>query len=273
MFVVKRRYVYEDVDRHGNVRVYFRRGNKGAKFRCREKLGTEAFDLTYHAWLKRREAGDLRPAPARAPAPSTFRWLGLQYSNSVPFKQLDPGTQHVTRLILEKMFLEPIYPGAEELFADCPLSHFTTKAVRTLRDRVADRPEAANGRVRRLRSLFKWAINNGIGDIASNPAREVTLLSAKRAGGFPAWTGDDVKRFEDRHAIGTKARLAFAILKHTGVRRSDLVTLGRQHVRDGWLRFRPFKGRNRSPLIRELKVLPELQQSLMRARPATSPSW
>jgi integrase len=35
------------------------------------------------------------------------------------------------------------------------------------------------------------------------------------------------------HPIGTEARLAFALLLYTGQRRSDVVRMGRQHIKDG----------------------------------------
>jgi hypothetical protein len=41
------------------------------------------------------------------------------------------------------------------------------------------------------------------------------------------WGLDEVRQYEERHAIGTKARLALALLLFFGVRRGDLVTLGR----------------------------------------------
>jgi integrase len=41
-----------------------------------------------------------------------------------------------------------------------------------------------------------------------------------------------VARFEARHPIGIKAHLALVLLLYAGVRRSDLVRLGRQHVID-----------------------------------------
>jgi integrase len=72
--------------------------------------------------------------------------------------------------------------------------------------------------------------------------------------------------FEKRHPIGSKARLALALLIYTGVRRSDVVSLGRQHVRDEVLIFRQHKGRNRSPLTLDLPVLPVLQ-SIIDASP------
>jgi integrase len=149
----------------------------------------------------------------------------------------------VTRLIVEKMFQEPIAPGAKELFGDCPLLRFDARAVRILRDRRADRPEAANNRVRRLRRIFKWAVDSGIEGVTVNPARDVALLRPMRTGGFPTWTVADIEKFEKRHPIGSKARLALSLLSYTGVRRSDVVQLGKQHLRNGWLVFRQFKGR------------------------------
>ena len=70
----------------------------------------------------------------------------------------------------------------------------------------------------------------------------------------------DLDRFEDRHPIGTKAHLALGLLQYLGVRRSDVVQLGRQHVRDGRITFRMHKGRRKGtipPLT--LKIIPSLQ--------------
>jgi integrase len=45
----------------------------------------------------------------------------------------------------------------------------------------------------------------------------------------------------------------------TGVRRSDVVLLGKQHVRDGWLKFTQQKNRNRKPVTIEIPILADLQ--------------
>jgi integrase len=67
-----------------------------------------------------------------------------------------------------------------------------------------------------------------------------------------------VHRFEARHPVGSKARLALALLLLLGVRRGDLATLGRQHVRDGWIRFVPAKTRYRCREMSEKPILPPL---------------
>jgi len=259
MIVIKRRYVHQDIDRHGNVRTYlWRRGQR--KVRVRAPIGSEEFDKTYHDWLNLTANAVPQPAPSSQPRQGTFRWLVVEHHKSVSFKQLDPRTQHVTKLITDKMLLEPIAPGARETFADCPLDRFDAKAVRILRDRRADRPEAANNRLRRLRQIFQWSMETGIPGVEANPARDVPTLRPSRVGGFPAWRPEDIERFERHHPIGSKARLAFALLLYTGVRRSDVVQLGCQHMRGDMLVFRQHKGRKRSPLTLELPILPVLQQ-------------
>ena len=93
----------------------------------------------------------------------------------------------------------------------------------------------------------------------TNPAREVKFLKSKRQGGFHAWDDAEIAQFEARHPIGTKARLALALLLYSGQRRSDIVVFGRQHVKAGWLHFVQHKNRNRSPVTLQLPILPELQ--------------
>jgi integrase len=76
--------------------------------------------------------------------------------------------------------------------------------------------------------------------------------------GFHTWTVDEVRQFEERHPIGTKARLALALMLFTGARRGDVVTLGKQHVKDGFLRYIPRKTRHQRMTVSEKPVLPIL---------------
>src|SRR3982074_3452395 len=95
VIMVKYQYVYEDVDRHGNVRIYFwRKGQK--KFRIRERPGTREFDAAYHAARLRSDSGELAAdvsGDARVPTRGTWRWLCLEYVGSVEFRRLGESTQ------------------------------------------------------------------------------------------------------------------------------------------------------------------------------------
>jgi integrase len=125
--------------------------------------------------------------------------------------------------------------------------------VRMLRDEKAETPEAANQLVKMLRQVFAYAV---VADLAKgNPAKEVPYLKSGKEG-FHTWTIDEVCRFEERHPIGTKARLALALMLYTGQRRSDIIQFGRQHVKNGWLKITQQKNRNRAPITVEIPVLP-----------------
>jgi integrase len=184
--------------------------------------------------------------------------LCSRYFASSDFKVLSERTRKVRRQIIETCLREPIAPDAVETFADFPLSELTAKAIRVLRDRKTDYPEAANARLKAVRQVFPWAIENDENDVTGNPARDVKYVHAA-TGGFYTWTADEVAKFQERHPIGSKARLALALFLFTGARRSDVVRLGRQNVSDGWLRFREAKGAAHTVKERELPVLPELQ--------------
>ena len=48
--------------------------------------------------------------------------------------------------------------------------------------------------------------------------------------------------------------MAFALLRYLGVRRSDVVRIGRQHVKNGVLRFTAKKGEQLSPMRRQSRI-------------------
>lgn len=93
-------------------------------------------------------------------------------------------------------------------------------------------PFAANNFLKTLRALFRWACSSDL--IASDPTIGVKMFS-KKTEGFPAWTDADVSTYRYRWPLGTRERLAMEILLHTGLRRGDVVKLGRQHVKDGYI--------------------------------------
>ena len=254
------RYIYQDADRHGGVRIYYWRGKGQPKIRIREEPGTEAFAQRYQQLLIRSEQDELVPQ-GQAPTvrPDTFRWMCVAYFKSAGFKRLGPTTRHVRRQVIEAMCHEPVHPGAQETYADFPLPRLTTKALRVLRDRKADLPEAGNVRVKALRQMLKWALGEDI--VTSNPARDLDRLEYASEG-HHSWTIEEIKQFEACHPVGSKARLALCLLMWTGVRRSDVVRLGRQHARGGVLTFTPVKNARRKPVRAEIPILPELQRAI-----------
>ena len=251
------RYLVEDVDRHGKVRIYFRRKGQ-PKILLKETPGTEAFDEEY----KRAFRGERipQPAPRHAPAKSgSLRWLCAQYYASAKFLSLAPSTRSVRRGTLDGVCAQLI--GGRPA-GDLPFALMEPRHVAKLRDEKAAFPEAANNLVKALRQLFVWACSAEYGHATKNPARDVMRLPSANPDGIRAWTEADAARYEARHPVGTKARLAFDLLLYTGVRRSDVVKLGPQMERDGKLVFTETKGSSRIVKTHELPILPPLRQSI-----------
>ncbi|MFM9850160.1 MAG: tyrosine-type recombinase/integrase [Hyphomicrobiaceae bacterium] len=258
MIQVRFPFVVEDVDRHGNVRYYFRR--KGfPKVRIRALPGTQEFSEAYHRLSDQSEAGTLPQPDDDTVRPGTFRWLCVQYFSSSDFARLDPRTQRVRRSILEHMLAEPAVPGEEEIFANFPIHRMSGKAIRVLRDRKKDLPGAADNRVQAAKHLFKWAMRHEL--VTSNPARDVEYV-APATDGHKVWTEADMAKFEQKHPVGTRARLALALLLYTGARRSDVVLLGRQHISDGNLKFTARKNHTHKPMVIDIPVVDELAHIL-----------
>ena len=81
--------------------------------------------------------------------------------------------------------------------------------------------------------------------------------------GWHAWDEGDIAHYELRHPVGSQARLALALALHTGQRRSDLIRMGKQHVRDGKLIVRQQKTGTplEIPIHRELSAVLDATQS------------
>lgn len=169
------------------------------------------------------------------------------------FRALDAKSQVTRRLIIEECLREPRKPRSRDLMRDCPLSALSAAHVAMLRDRKTGAPGAANNRRKYLSAMFGYAVEHKL--MRMNPARDVRKV-AYATTGFHTWSVDEVSQFEKRHPIGTKARLA--LLLYLGVRRGDAVTLGRQHVKPGWLRTVPRKTRHIRSVASEKPVLPVL---------------
>jgi integrase len=85
---------------------------------------------------------------------------------------------------------------------------------------------------------MKWA--HEAGHIESDPAAGVKA-SRKKTEGFRTWTEEEMAAYEARWPVGTRERVWFDILAYTGLRRSDVVRLGRGNLCNGLISIRTKK--------------------------------
>ena len=219
-------YVNRHRTRHGRVVLYFRRDRSRSRIRLPDDPDSPEFRDAYHA------AFTGQPTPARnrdAPAPHTFRWLVDRYRESASWARLSVASRKQREL----HFLH-----ACETSGNAPFAAIGSMEIQKGVDKRADRPASANNFLKAMRGLFAWAVRNG--HVERDPTLGVKRVRY-RTDGYPVWTVEDVAAFRAKHAIGTKARLALELLLLTGLRRSDLVTAGRQHMRGDVLSIRTQK--------------------------------
>lgn len=237
-------YVQAFVDRHGRTRRYFRRSG-WPTVPLPDDMRSEAFLTAYTKAL----TAD-RPAPRSVSHPRSLDSLIAKYYRTADFRALDAGTQRNYKFILERF---------RDEHGDLLTSTVRRGDIAAILDARAATPAAARNLRKRLNQLFDYAIE--LEWIAANPSRATKPPKAE-GDGFRAWEEEDIAQFEEAYPIGSKERLALALLLYTGQRRSDVAGMGRQHVKDDKIHVVQFKGRKRSPVRLAIPIHPILRAAI-----------
>ena len=219
------KYVHGFIDRHGRPRFYFRR--PGFKRVALPGIPwSPEFMAAYQSALAETPRVEIGASRTR---PGTVAAAVAGYFSSSGFAALAESTRRTRRQILERFRAEHGDKGVATLGR----SH-----VERMVSAKAATPGTALNFLVALRALMRHAVTVGLR--ADDPT--VGVRGPKfRSGGFYTWTEEDIAAFEAKHPIGSRARLAFALLLYTAQRRADVVLMGRQHVRDGLVHVRQSK--------------------------------
>lgn len=208
-------------DRHGKIRFRFRR--KGcATVYLPGKPGDPEFAEAYASatqGLKKIEPGAGRTKPG------TINALAVAFYASAEWRQLKPATQKHYRGTIERL---------RAIRGDFGVRGFQPRHVLDLRDRLADRPAAANNLVKVLRALMDFAVSRGWRP--DDPTAGIKALKTATAG-HHTWSEAEIAAFEAKWSVGTRERLAFDLMLYTVQRSGDVRQMGRQHIKDGRLVF------------------------------------
>jgi integrase len=169
------------------------------------------------------------------------------YLSSKRFMELASATRTMRKNILERFRRE--HPDKEIACLQRKHIEEMIKAKAT--------PTIAKSFCKVLRALMVHCIKD-LRIREDDPTRGIELPRIKKTEGFYTWTEDDITVFEEAHPVGTRARLAFALLLYTLQRRSDVVHLGRQHIRNGAFQIRQKK----TGTVLSIPVHPDLKRIL-----------
>lgn len=171
---------------------------------------------------------------ARETAPSrTLNDLARAYYQSRRFLDLKPSTQVDRRRIVDAICKKATLPTGVAV----TVRSIGRRHIQSDLDKMT--PGSAKNRLKAWRALMHTAMQ--LEWITLDPSRADLDLPRYRRKSFPRWTTDDVVAFCARWPVGTQQRTAFELLYWLGCRRGDVVALGWQNVKDGWITWRQEK--------------------------------
>lgn len=217
MSTIRLAYVHEFIDRHGKLRRYFRR--HGRRVALPGMPGSAEFNAAYAQALD--EAPPAVEIGAGRTIPGSVNAMAVGYLGSAAFYSLAPASQAQYRRIIEEL---------RRAHGDKRMAALERRHVVLMLDAKAKTPSAARDYLRCLRLLVAYAVKLGIRD--DDPTIGVRV-SLPKSNGFRTWSEDDIAAFEAAYPIGSKPRLALALLLRTALRASDVVRVGRGNVRNG----------------------------------------
>lgn len=199
-------YVEAFRDRHGKLRLYFRK-DKGPRVPLPGPIGSEEFLSAYQEALAGRTVKAVSKRPVATPG--SIEALIQSYKKSADYIGLRDTTKDGYRRRLEIIRIE----HGHRMVAG--LTH--GRIVKAFLDPLADKPGAALDTLKKLRILIRRAIV--LGWLSSDPS---VAIRRPKIGEIRSWTDEEITQFEAQWPAGSKQRLAFALQLFTGQRRSDV---------------------------------------------------
>jgi integrase len=214
---IRLKFVQAWVDGEGRVHRYFRRRGY-LRVPLPGLPGSIEFMTAYQVAL----AGPRTAIGARRIKSGSVAAVVVAYLDSnQAFGCKSAGTQRMRRGILNRF---------RDAYGERPFAQLPAEWIAALLD--AKPPHAARSWLVTLRSLCQFAVKRGW--LRTDPTANIKLQAIK-TDGHHTWNEDEIAQYEAHYPIGTRERLAFALLLYTAQRRSDVVRMGRQHIKDGVL--------------------------------------
>ncbi|QPL37219.1 tyrosine-type recombinase/integrase [Thalassospira sp. B30-1] len=224
----------------GKTYCYYRRD--GSKIRIKGDLGSDAWRAEYERIHEEFQTG---ANGGKKVTPGSYDDLIAKYKASPIYKQLKPRTKKEYSRHLDTL---------GSIAGKMDVKSTPRKFVTMLHNRFHNTPRTANAIVSQLRIILNYAID--LGWLMHNPASRPRRL--KEGEGFRSWEENEIEQFRAHWAMGTRERTAFELILYTGQRASDVRTMVRGHIKNGWISVKQQKTAARV----EIPLSNVLQQAL-----------
>src|SRR5262245_2621276 len=251
------RHVHGFVDRQGKPRYYLRQPGHKKSIPLPGLPWSPVFMTAYDSAL----TSEVRPQVAIGASrtrPGTLNAAVVGFYDSAGFQQHGEAYRTRHRQVLDK-FRQETGEGNSVPRGERQLRSLTGEALGKIVGKV-ESPNMQRHLIKALRNLMKFAAASNLIDV--DPSRDPRAKRIPKTGGFKPWEESDIAGYRAHHPLGTTSRLALEIMLNTGLRRSDAVLLGRQHLRDGKFVMKPKKTENVTGVVVKIPVHPDLQAAI-----------
>lgn len=218
MAKLKLKYVDEYRDRTGMLRRYFRKAGKRLGVLPGE-VGSAEFMAAYALFLAEKPGSAIAARPMHA---DSLAKLIIDYYGHRMFTDLKPSTRQLYRYALEPLAKAHGHRSVASMTAE--------NAEKIVNGIGATKPGMGNLTRAVLRRVFKLAVK-----LKRRPDNPMLEIEAFEVGEHHTWTDAELKQFESKWRLGTRQRLAYALLLYTGQRVGDAADMTRADVSEGMI--------------------------------------
>jgi integrase len=237
---IKLKFVNGFTDRYGRPRYYFRRRGFPA-IPLPGLPGSDDFMACYSTAL----AGipDQPEVGSRTTLPGTIGALVVAYYKSTEWQHgLAEETRKTRQRIIERF---------RARHGDKRVALLRQEHVAKMLTEIPT-PSAKRHWIKAIRGLLRFAVPTML---AIDPTVGMAPIKLPKTKGHHSWTDDEIEQYRSHWPLGTQQRLVFEFALETMSRRSEVVRLGPQHIKDGRIKI----ARTHGSADVDIPVSPELQ--------------
>jgi len=210
------------IDRHGTPRFYFRK----AGFNMVPLPGlpwSPEFMAAYEVAMGGASAPRVEIGASRT-NPGTINALVVTYYKSDDWTRLTVDTQKTRRRIIEKFRTQ---------HGNKRVALLQREHILKMLDAIG-KPSAKRHWLRAIRGLLRSAVPSMRRD---DPTAGIAGIKMPKTKGHHCWSDAEIAQYRAYWPLGTQQRLVMEFALETASRRSEVVRLGPQHVRNGRIRI------------------------------------